>query len=461
MIKPIRTFGVVVAAAMLVVACGGGGGGSQAPSSQATTSQAPRIQAPASEAAESEAPESEAPESEAPESEAPESEAPSSGGTESEAPESGAPSSGGTESGAPSSAGASGGPGTAPDGSAYTLGYSNAFGLGNGFREEQLCTAKAEALVAGVQEATWLHAEDATYPQLQQIRDLIQQSPDAIVFNPNSPDGYQDAIDEAQEADILMVAIDGYVTDPETLNITNDQFNYGYIGATWLFDKVGEGNVYYMRGIVGHPADLDRHAGVMKALEEHPGIKLLPSNDGVGTDWNPDKGTELTNGIINDGTYDTIDGIWTSGIDQQVVDAIQAAGKEFVPIVGADLKGFVEQLLHRDAKYEGLEGIAVYNPAAIGGAGVKLAIQALNGEEFETTPFTRTTEDGVEHEIEAVVLPEPEAYANDTEDGRAQLEDIFIEDLNVLWPVSWSIPGWSDYTLEQVLPPAGCKGPGE
>ena len=340
----------------------------------------------------------------------------------------------------------------------YTFGYSNGFGVGNGFREEQLCTAKAQALVSGAAQSTWTHAEDSDYPQLQQIRDLIAEAPDAIIFNPNSPDGYQAAIDEAQAAGITMVAIDGYVTDPETLNITNDQFNYGYIGASWLFDKVGEGNVYYMRGIVGHPADLDRHEGVMQALEEHPGITLLPSNDGVGTDWNPDKGTDLISDAIADGSYDTFDGIWTSGIDQQVVDAIEASDKDFVPIVGADLKGFVEQLLHLDPKYDGLEGIAVYNPAAIGGAGVKLATMALDGEEFETTTFTRTTADNVDHEIEAVVLPEPEAYANDTEEGMAALQEIDVEGLNVLWPVSWSIDGWTDYTLEEML---ACKGPGE
>jgi len=341
----------------------------------------------------------------------------------------------------------------------YTLGYSNAFGVGNGFREEQLCTAKAQALVSGqVGPSTWTHAEDSTYPQLQQLRDLIQQNPDAIIFNPNSPDGYQEVLDEAQAAGILTVAIDAYVTDPETLNINNDQENYGYVGASWLFDKVGEGNVYYMRGIVGHPADLDRHQGVMRALSEHPGITLLPNNEGVGTDWNPDRGTELINGIINDGTYDTVNGIWTSGIDQQVVDAIQAAGKDFVPIVGADLKGFVEQLLHLDPKYEGLEGIAVYNPAAIGGAGVKLALDALSGVTHETTTLKRTTADGVEHDIQIVLLPKPEAYDNTTDEGRAKLAEINVDGLNVLWPVSWYIDGWTDYTLDDML---ACKGPGE
>ena len=31
----------------------------------------------------------------------------------------------------------------------YTIGYSNGGGVGNGFREEQVCTAKAEALASG------------------------------------------------------------------------------------------------------------------------------------------------------------------------------------------------------------------------------------------------------------------------------------------------------------------------
>jgi len=358
-----------------------------------------------------------------------------------------------------------------PSGKGFTLGFSNAFGIGNGFREEQLCTAKAEALVAGVDSATWIHQDDKTYPQLQQFRDLIAKHPSAIIFNPNSPDGLNAAIDEATTAGIKTVAIDAYVTDQSTLNISNDQVNYGYVGAKWLFQQLGgQGNVYYMRGIVGHPADLDRHQGVLKALGEFPGIKLLPSNDGVGTDWSPDKGTQLINDLINSGGYDNIQGIWTSGIDQQVVDAIQAAGKPFVPIVGADLKGFVEQLLNKKTtnnpdgtKYTGLKGIAVYNPAAIGGAGVRLALEALNGQTVQSQTVTRKDSQGNDVQIKAIFLPVPEAYDNVSDAGKAKLAEIDtnVENFDNLWPVSWSINGWTDYTLAQMLPPAGCKGPGE
>jgi ribose transport system substrate-binding protein len=342
----------------------------------------------------------------------------------------------------------------------YTIGYSNAFGIGNGFREEQLCTAKAQALVSGqVSSGTWTNEKEETYPQLQQIRDLIAKNPNAIIFNPNGPDVLNPALAEANAAGIKTVALDAYVTDPNTLNISNDQVSYGYVGASWLFKQLnGQGNVYYMRGLAGHPADNDRHQGVLKALAENPGIKLLPNNDGVATGWDPDTGTKLITDLINSGGYDDVQGIWTSGIDQQVVTAIKNAGKSYVPIVGADLKGFVEMLLNKDGGFDGLKGLAVYNPAAIGGAGVKLALQALNGETIDSKDVTVKDSTGSDVQIKAIFLPEPEAYDNTTDEGKAKLQEIDVEGLNNLWPVSWYINGWTDYDIDQML---ACKGPGE
>ena len=70
----------------------------------------------------------------------------------------------------------------------YKIGYSNGGGVGNGFREEQVCTAKAEALASGqVSELTTIHRNTDAAGQLQDIRDLIAADVDAIVFNPNDP----------------------------------------------------------------------------------------------------------------------------------------------------------------------------------------------------------------------------------------------------------------------------------
>jgi ribose transport system substrate-binding protein len=336
-------------------------------------------------------------------------------------------------------------------GDQFTIGYSNAGGVGNGFREEQVCTAKAEALASGkVSELTTIHRNTDAAGQLQDLRDLIAKDVDAIVFNPNDPEALNPALEEAAAADIVTVSVDAYVTHEGTYNLYNNQVDYAYLGAKWLFEQMGgEGNVYYMRGFAGHPADTDRDEGFGKALAEFPNIKVLPTRDGVHTGWDPATTTQLINDWLASGQYDDTQGIWTSGMDSQVVDAIKAAGKEFVPIVGADLGAFVAQLLDPEG-YPGLEGAAVTNTAAVGGAGVNLALKLLQGEEVETAadaPQPNT------------ILLVPVVADNTTDEGKALLESwTTVEGLDPTWPLGITIEGWTTYTPEQAI---ACKGPGE
>lgn len=332
----------------------------------------------------------------------------------------------------------------------YRIGYSNGGGVGNGFREEQVCTAKAEALASGqVEELVTIHRNTDAAGQLSDIRDLIAADVDAIVFNPNDPDALNPALDEAQEAGIETISVDAFVTDPETYNLYNNQIEYAYLGATWLFEQLGgEGTVYYMRGLAGSPADSDRHIGFQRALEEHPDIEVVPNEEGVHTGWDPATTTQLINDFLASGQYAEIDGIWTSGMDSQVVDAIKAANEDFVPIVGADLGAFVAQLLDEE-NYPGLEGAAVTNTAAVGGAGVNLALKLLNGEEIDTA------EDASQPNT---VLLDPVVAENTSEDGRALLESWQVDGLDPLWPLGLEIEGYTTYTPEQAIE---CVGPGE
>ncbi|HLA15551.1 MAG TPA: substrate-binding domain-containing protein [Candidatus Limnocylindrales bacterium] len=333
----------------------------------------------------------------------------------------------------------------------YTIGFSNTGGTGNGFREEQNCTAKAEALASGQVSKVDMIARDAdTAQQLADLRTLIAGKPDAIVFNPSHATALQAAIDEAQAAGILMVAVDAYVEDPETWKFYNNQVDYAYLGAKWLFEQLGgKGKVWYTRGIAGHPADTDRHTGFQKALAENPGIEVVPNKDGVHTEWNPTIATNLANEFISSGQYDTVDGVWTSGMDSQVVDAVKAAGKPYKPIVGADLGAFAKYL-GDDTNYPGLVGAAVTNTAAVGGAGVNLALKVLNGETVQadpSAPYPNT------------VLLKPVLADNTSEAGKATLTSWqTVEGLNPIWPLSVTVDGWTTYTPEQAI---ACKGPGE
>ena len=87
-----------------------------------------------------------------------------------------------------------------------------------------------------------------------------------------------------------------------------------------------------------------------------------------------------------------------------------------MPVVGADNAGFVGQL----NSVEGLKGAAVTNPGSIGGAGVTLALQILDGQK----PSEQT------------VLVEPELWENVTDEGKAKLAAAADPSLDPEWPVS-------------------------
>ncbi len=239
---------------------------------------------------------------------------------------------------------------------------------------------------------------------------------------------------EAEEQGIVVVSVDAPVTAPNAYNLSNNQEEYAYLGASWLFEQLGgEGKVVYMRGIPGHQADTDRDTGFQRALDENPGIEVVAETQ---TDWDPATGVTQINEILSSG--EEFDGIWTSGIDSSIVDALKTAGADWVPVVGADNAGFVQQLLEE----EGLEGAAVTNPPAVGGAGVELALRILNGD----VPDDKN------------VLVSPELWENVTEEGKAQLTEAADPDIDPLWPLGLTVEDWTDYSKEEII---ACKGPGE
>jgi ribose transport system substrate-binding protein len=316
----------------------------------------------------------------------------------------------------------------------YKIGVSNTV-QGNGWREQMVCAMKAEALASGkVESLNIAHRNTDAAGQLEDIRNLIQAGVNAIVVNPANADGINAAIKEATDAGIVVVAVDQAVTEPSAYILSNNQTEYAYLGAKWLFEQMGgKGAVVYMRGAAGAGADNDRDVGFKRAMAEFPEITVAQE---VFTGWQQDQGKQQINDIIAAGV--PFQGIWTSGIDNVIVDALVEAGAPMVPVVGADNAGFVGQL----SSVEGLMGAAVTNPGSVGGAGVALAIQILDGK----VPAEKT------------VLVNPALWENVTEEGKAKLAAAANPNLSPEWPVSVSIDGWTSYTMDQII---ACKGPGE
>lgn len=316
----------------------------------------------------------------------------------------------------------------------YTIGISNTV-QGNGWREEMICAMKAQALDSGqVASLNIAHRNTDAAGQLEDIRNLIEAGVDAIVVNPANPEGVNSAIKEATDRGIVVVAVDQAVTEESAYVLSNNQEEYAYLGAKWLFEQIGgEGSVVYMRGAAGAAADDDRDRGFRRALAEYPGVSVAHE---VFTGWQQDQGKQQILDYLATGI--PFDGVWTSGIDSVIVDAFLESDAELVPVVGADNAGFVQRL----SSVEGFEGAAVTNPGSVGGAGVALALQILGGDVPE----------------ERIVLVDPEIWANTTEEGRAKIAEAQNPNLDPEWPVSVSIPNWTTYTMEEII---ACRGPGE
>jgi len=313
----------------------------------------------------------------------------------------------------------------------YVLGVSNTL-VGNGWREEMICAVKAQAAASGVvSKVVVANRNGGPAEQSADIRNLISAGANAIIINPSSPTALNSVIQQAAARGVKIVSVDQRVTAPQAHNVTNDQVAYGRLGADWLFKQLGgKGNVVEMRGIAGVPADNDRHTGFQQALKKYSGIKVVKQTF---TGWQFAPAGKQILDILNSGVK--VDGVWTSGIDYTVVNAFKTAGKPVVPVVGADNNEFLKQLL----TYKGFRGLAVTNPATIGGAGAGVAIKLLQGKSVQN--WVKLT---------------PQVWDNGTSAGKKQIKANYSPSRPPTFSARLQIKPWTTYSTQQLF---SCKGP--
>jgi ribose transport system substrate-binding protein len=313
----------------------------------------------------------------------------------------------------------------------YVLGVSNTH-INNGWREEMICSIKAEAKVSGLISTVKIaNRETNAAGQIADIRNLISGGVNAIIINPASPTALNGVIAQAASRGIKVVSVDQRVKAPQAYNATNDQVAYGRVGAEWLFKTLhGKGNVVEMRGIPGVPADTDRHTGFRQALKKYPGIKVVKS---IYTQWSFPTAAKQMLDILNSGVK--VDGVWTSGADYTVTNAFKTAGKKLVPIVGADTNEFLHQLM----TIKGFHGAAVTNPATIGGVGASMAIKLLQGK--SVPKWVKLT---------------PAVWDNKTSSGKKDIKANYAKGRAPTYSARLTVKPWTHYQPKQLF---ACKGP--
>ena len=310
----------------------------------------------------------------------------------------------------------------------YVVGISNTL-TGNGFREEMICSIKAQAKASGVVSKV-VTANRTTDPsgQISDMRNLISAGVNVIVMNPSDRSALDAVIKEASDKGIVVVTVDQGVTSDKAYQLYNNQVKYAQLGADWLFKQIGgKGNVVEMRGINGVSADADRHQGFTATLKNYPNIKVIKETF---TSWSLDPAAQQTKDILSSGL--PVNGIWTSGIDSTVVDQYVTAKKPFVPVIGADNDAFLGQLIN--LKSQGLLGAAVTNPPTVGGAGLAVGLDVLQGKSHPH-----------------LINLDPVIWDNVSSAGMTELKNHYDPNLNAYYSVSYQVAPYTTYTKEQLI----------
>src|SRR5689334_21161563 len=109
----------------------------------------------------------------------------------------------------------------------YVVGVSNTL-VGNGWREEMVCSIKAEALASGkVSKIILANRNGGPSEQIADLRNLISAGVNIIIVNPSDRKALDPVIKQATDRHIVVVAVDQAVDAPSAYIVTNDQTAYG------------------------------------------------------------------------------------------------------------------------------------------------------------------------------------------------------------------------------------------
>ncbi len=238
---------------------------------------------------------------------------------------------------------------------------------------------EAEAAAARDKRISKFILLDAGFDQKKQvadIEDLIAQKVDAIIVQPVTSTSADASIEKAVKAGIPVILHTGRIeSDAYTTEIQGGAEHFGKVMGDFLVKELkGNGNIWVLRGLAGHPEDTNRYNGLLQSLKGTE-IKIAAEENG---DWQYDKAKKVCETLYL--SNPNVDGIWSSGADmtRACVDVFKQFGAPIPPISGEGNNGFFGQWIKDGFKSVSSE----YSPAQ-GAAGVRAAVALLEGKELK------------------------------------------------------------------------------
>lgn len=220
-------------------------------------------------------------------------------------------------------------------------------------------------------------AQDDASQQQNDLQNYVTQQVDAILVNPVDEEAVVPAVEEANNSDIPVIAVDRQPAGGElATTVASDNVLGGQLAGEEIIEIVGSGPIVQLEGIPGTAEARDRGEGFQQEIDAQDEVELAASQP---ADFERGAGLNVMENLLQ--ANPDIEGVFAQN-DEMALGAVQAleerAGSE-VAVVGFD------------ATDDGLEAIQegtmnatiAQNPGEIGRLGVENAISTIEGEEVE------------------------------------------------------------------------------
>jgi ribose transport system substrate-binding protein len=211
--------------------------------------------------------------------------------------------------------------------------------------------------------------------QFTQIDNFIASGVDLILLNPADAKAVGPAIKKAQDAGIVVVAVDTFAEGANAVVQTNNT-QAGEIACQYIADKLGgKGDVVIINGPQVSSV-IERVKGCLDVFSKTPDIKVLSSDqDGKGS---RDGGMNVMQGLLT--RFDKIDAVFAIN-DPIAIGADLAARQQNrggIVITAVDGAPDVEAAL-KDEKSIQIEASASQDPFTMAQLAVRAGAEILNG----------------------------------------------------------------------------------
>ena len=214
-----------------------------------------------------------------------------------------------------------------------------------------------DACAAAGIELRFVDGQQKQENQIKALRDFITQGVDVIGFSPVVESGWDEVIEEINEAKIPLILSDRTTdikgTDYYATWMGSNFIEEGEKAGKWLvayLEKQGRGkdsiNIVELQGTVGSGPALDRKKGFENVIAKHSNLKITQSQTG---DFTRDLGRTVMESFLKKG--EKIDVLYAHNDDmalgaiQPIKDAGLKPGKDII-IVGVDaVKGAFEAIV--------------------------------------------------------------------------------------------------------------------